>query len=104
MATSPSRPATSLRKDDGAGAGEGRPFASVLVAMQSDEVPRMKIGVGRPERGSVSDFVLAPMDGDRAAVVGAALEQSVDLLMQILTSASPVKDCSVTVKPVERQP
>jgi hypothetical protein len=44
------------------------------------------------------------MDGEREAVVGAALEQSVDLLMLILTSASPVKDCSITVRPVERQP
>ncbi len=85
-------------------AGGHRGLSSVLVAMQSDEVPRLKIGVGRPESGTVSEFVLAPMEDDRAAVVGAALDQSVDLLMQILTSASPVKDCSITVKPAPRQP
>jgi PTH1 family peptidyl-tRNA hydrolase len=85
-------------------AGGHRGLASILVAMQSDEIPRLKIGVGRPERGTVSEFVLAPMEGDRAAAVGAALDQSVDLLTQILTSATPVKDCSITVKPAGQRP
>jgi len=52
--------------------------------LQTDAMARVKVGVGRPARGtSTEDFVLKPFSGDDLPVVRAALAVAVERLLAL---------------------
>ena len=69
-------------------AGGHRGLASILVALQSEQVRRVKIGVGRPAPGRATAFVLAPMDPRRQAMVDSALDGAADLILEALAASA----------------
>jgi UDP-N-acetylmuramoyl-tripeptide--D-alanyl-D-alanine ligase len=65
-------------------AGGHRGLSSVLVAFQSDAIPRVKIGVGKPATGSASTFVTSPMEPWRRILVEDAFVHAADLVLEVL--------------------
>jgi UDP-N-acetylmuramoyl-tripeptide--D-alanyl-D-alanine ligase len=63
-------------------AGGHRGLGSILVALQSDAVRRVKVGIGRPDDGDASRFVLEPLDPERHAVVEASLAHAASLALE----------------------
>ena len=90
-------PAGSVRWRPRGSAGGHRGLASILVALQSEHVRRVKIGVGRPAPGA-SQFVLEPMDPQRQALVDGVLDDTADLILEAL-----VAPASVPGRTVERR-
>jgi UDP-N-acetylmuramoyl-tripeptide--D-alanyl-D-alanine ligase len=67
-------------------AGGHRGLGSILVALQSDAVRRVKVGIGRPGDGHASRFVLEPLDAERNAVVEASLEHAASLALEAVAA------------------
>ena len=61
-------------------------LASVIDALGGKDVPRLRIGI-RPERvvDNLTDFVLAPFDGNELPAVDAALDHVVEATRAVLT-------------------
>ena len=58
---------------------------SVLAALGTLEVKRVKVGVGRPDqKADVPDHVLTTFERDELSVVEAAVEQAADRVLALL--------------------
>ncbi len=53
---------------------------SIAAHLDSDEVPRIRIGIGNIESDSAKDFVLSGFDNNEKEIVSASLERAVDAL------------------------
>ena len=61
---------------------------SVLEALGTEEIRRVKVGIGRPEhRGDVPDHVLEPFDAEELPAVEAAVAQARDRVLALLGHA-----------------
>jgi len=60
----------------GGSAGGHKGMASIITAMGSTEVARLKIGIGRDERMDARDYVLDRFSASEEAALGAALERA----------------------------
>ena len=64
-----------LRASGGAGGHNG--MASLIEAVGSQDIPRLRFGVGRPPEGNeVIDFVLSSFSSDEAALLPAFIEKA----------------------------
>jgi PTH1 family peptidyl-tRNA hydrolase len=71
-------------------AGGHRGVASVLDVFQTDAVPRVKVGVGRPLNGkNIADYVLEPFSADARPVVDDGCRTAVDRVLALLESRPP---------------
>ena len=78
-------PIGSVRVRTRSGDGGHRGVRSVLRAFRTDEIRRVRVGVGRPERGSdLEDFVLTPFDAARLPAVHAACAEAADRALELL--------------------
>jgi PTH1 family peptidyl-tRNA hydrolase len=60
---------------------------SVIEALGTSDIRRVKVGIGRPEhKGEVSDHVLSGFDDDERPVIEQAVEEAVD---RVLTLTRP---------------
>ncbi len=72
------------------GSGGHRGVASVLAMLGTEEIPRLKLGIGRPPSGiSVPDYVLSPFRPEEEPVVEKVLELSVAAMRTILREGLP---------------
>ncbi len=72
-------PLGTLRLRPGGGAGGHHGLASCLERMGTDEVPRLRVGVGRePLPKDLTAFVLAPFDESERPVLDRAIEKAVE--------------------------
>ena len=88
-----------IRKSGSAGTHNG--MRNIVYLLESDRFPRIKVGIGGPDREhgeDMVDFVLSPMDSDTFAAVRAVpdavldlLEHGVDHAMQEFNKFQPVK-------------
>jgi PTH1 family peptidyl-tRNA hydrolase len=67
---------------------------SVLVALDTEAVRRVKVGIGRPgepgrDRDQVVDHVLSGFEAEELPVVEAACAQAVDRTLRLLESRTP---------------
>lgn len=60
----------------GGSAGGHKGMASIITALGSTQVPRLKIGIGRDERMDARDFVLDRFSAAEEAALGAVLERA----------------------------
>lgn len=70
-----------IRKSGSAGTHNG--MKSIVYLLESDQFPRIKVGLGQPDRAGgqdLADFVLSPMDSDTYAAVKAVPDAVIDLL------------------------
>ncbi|MBR5390636.1 MAG: aminoacyl-tRNA hydrolase [Clostridia bacterium] len=70
-----------IRKNGSAGTHNG--MRSILYLLESDQFPRIKVGIGHPGREEgedLADYVLSPMDSDAWAAVKAVPGAVIDLL------------------------
>jgi len=57
---------------------------SVIDALGTDDIRRVKVGVGRPEgRGHVADHVLAAFEADEEEVVSAAVDEAARRILEL---------------------
>jgi peptidyl-tRNA hydrolase, PTH1 family len=57
---------------------------SVIEALGTDDIRRVKVGVGRPEgRGHVADHVLAAFETDEEEVVSAAVDEAARRVLEL---------------------
>ena len=58
---------------------------SVIEALDTDDIRRVKIGVGRPEhKGQIPDHVLAPFEPDELPAVDEALALAADRVLDLI--------------------
>ena len=84
-----SLPAGRLRVKRSGSDGGHNGVKDIIYHLQSDQFPRIKVGVGAPEEGDLADYVLGEMDDEvRAAIktvpqaVRALIMDGVDAAMQ----------------------
>jgi PTH1 family peptidyl-tRNA hydrolase len=62
---------------------------SVIEALGTEEIRRVKVGIGRPaHKGQVPDHVLAPFDADEQPAVEAAVARARDRVLALLSSSA----------------
>jgi len=60
--------------------GGHRGMGSIIGNLGSEEIPRLKIGIGRPALGEVKDYVLKPFSREEWEVLEPTLNLAVDAL------------------------
>jgi PTH1 family peptidyl-tRNA hydrolase len=71
-------PLGTLRIRASGGSGGHRGLASIIEALGTEAFPRVRLGVGRDERGDLVDHVLHRLGGERLALVRAMTEAAAD--------------------------
>lgn len=72
-----------LRPSGSAGSHNG--LESVLVHFATEDVPRLRIGIGSPPPPmALSDYVLAPFAADEAGVLAAVLDRTAQAIRSVL--------------------
>jgi PTH1 family peptidyl-tRNA hydrolase len=72
-----------LRGSGGSGGHKG--LASILSAFNTEDVPRLRLGIGRPPgRMDPADFVLEDFDDDEREVVESVIHRGVDCLREFI--------------------
>jgi len=67
-----------LRMRPGGGSGGHRGVESVILALGTEDIPRLRVGIGRPPAGvDPADFVLAPMSEEEVGFYRSAVERAV---------------------------
>ncbi|WP_457678320.1 aminoacyl-tRNA hydrolase [Thermovibrio sp.] len=65
--------------------GGHKGVASVIEALKTTEFPRIKVGIGRPERKEeVVDFVLSPFKEEELPVINKAIERATECVIELL--------------------
>lgn len=74
-----------IRKKGSAGTHNG--MKSIIYLLQSDNFPRIKIGVGKPnENQDLADFVLSGFSKEERAYIDLTIEQAAKAVEKIVTS------------------
>jgi PTH1 family peptidyl-tRNA hydrolase len=66
--------------------GGHRGLASVIETLGTDAFPRVRLGVGREERGGLVDHVLGKFDETRLSLARAAVEAAADAVMCLIAN------------------
>jgi UDP-N-acetylmuramoyl-tripeptide--D-alanyl-D-alanine ligase len=83
-------PLGTVRPRERGSAGGHKGFASILLAFQSQRVPRVKIGVGRPPDGDIKSFVLRPFTLHQQEAVNAACERATQAVLELVKHSTPI--------------
>ncbi|MFQ5328857.1 MAG: aminoacyl-tRNA hydrolase [Thermodesulfobacteriota bacterium] len=75
-----------LRIRPSGGSGGQRGVASIISTLGTDEFPRVRVGIGRPEGGDVSGYVLSPFNSDERKVLDAVVERVSDAVETLCVS------------------
>jgi aminoacyl-tRNA hydrolase len=85
-------PIRSVRVRERSGDGGHRGVRSVLRAFRTDEIRRVRVGVGRPASGEdVERFVLEPFDPERLAAVQQACIDAADQALALLGRSERIR-------------
>lgn len=73
-----------IRLKEKGGHGGHNGIRSIMAVLGTDEFVRIKIGVGRPERGDAADYVLKPFAKEERPAMEEALSKAVDAVRLVL--------------------
>ena len=65
-------------------AGGHRGMGSIIGSLGSEEIARLKVGIGRPTFGDAKDYVLKPFTREEWMVLEPALNQAAEALILVL--------------------
>lgn len=77
-------PTGSLRIRKSGSAGTHNGMKSVVYQLQSDQFPRIRIGIGSDRRGDIIDFVVGNVSSEEKAVLEETIDQSVKAIECII--------------------
>ncbi len=77
-------PLGKIRIRGAGGSGGHKGLASVMEALGTTDIPRIRLGIGRPVDGDVVDFVLSPFLPDELPAVDAMLGRARDAVETII--------------------
>ena len=77
-------PTGKLRIRPGGSAGTHNGMRSIVETLGTENVARLRIGVGAPERGPLRDYVLDAFDAEEEPLVERAVGRAVDALVLIV--------------------
>lgn len=66
----------SIRIREKGSAGSHNGMKSIIYQIQTDQFPRVRIGIGRPEFGDLADYVLGRFPKDELAAISDAIERA----------------------------
>ncbi|MFN3504962.1 MAG: aminoacyl-tRNA hydrolase [Caldimicrobium sp.] len=66
------------------GAGGHKGVQSIIESIQSKDFPRLRLGIGKPEKGSPRDYVLSPFSEQEWSLVQKVIEAATYALESIL--------------------
>lgn len=79
-------PVGTIRIRPGGSSGTHNGMKSVIYQLQSDEFPRIRIGIGRaPEGWDLADYVLSRYTGEDAGILRQSIERAADAAAAIVT-------------------
>jgi PTH1 family peptidyl-tRNA hydrolase len=77
-------PFGAVRIKVGGGSAGHRGIASIMECCGGAEFSRLRLGIGRPQSGSVENFVLSDFSAEQSAALGDVLERATAALTDIL--------------------
>ena len=63
---------------------------SVIAELNSSSFKRLRVGIGRPEKGKTADYVLSDFAGDDEKIFNAAIERAAEAVKTVLSSGMAV--------------
>jgi PTH1 family peptidyl-tRNA hydrolase len=75
-----------LRLRQGGSDGGHNGLKSIIAELGSAGFKRLRIGIGRPEKGKTADYVLSGFEGDEEKIFAAAIDRAAEAVMTILKS------------------
>ena len=78
-------PLGQIRLRRGGGTGGHKGMESVAFHLGTFDFPRLRLGIGRPAAGEVSDYVLSPFAADEAGALDGMLTRGVEAVEAVLT-------------------
>jgi PTH1 family peptidyl-tRNA hydrolase len=73
-----------IRLRQGGSSGGHRGVESVIRELGTDQFPRLRVGIGRPESGASIDYVLAPWAAAELPVIGQSVTAAVAAVQALL--------------------
>jgi PTH1 family peptidyl-tRNA hydrolase len=73
-----------LRIKRGGGSGGHKGIESVAAALGTNDFPRLRLGIGRPSEGDLTDYVLSPFAVDEGESVEEMLTRAADSIEVII--------------------
>lgn len=71
-----------IRKKGSAGTHNG--MRNIIYLLQKDDFPRVRIGIGKPERGELKDFVLRRFSQDEKELMKDTISRAADAVLAIV--------------------
>ena len=93
-------PGTVRRRENGSSGGHNG-MQSIIVAFQTEDIRRVKVGVGKPADGDVARFVLKPFEPELRAAMASACERAAAMVFEM---ASPGGRSRKRVRPGVEKP
>lgn len=79
-------PAGTIRIRPKGSSGTHNGMKSVIYQLQSDDFPRIRIGIGKaPEGWDLADYVLGRFNGEEAKVISQSVERAAAAVVEIIT-------------------
>ena len=63
---------------------------SVIAELNSSSFKRLRVGIGRPDKGKTADYVLSDFAGDDEKIFNAAIERAAEAVKTVLSSGMAV--------------
>lgn len=71
-----------IRKKGSAGTHNG--MRNIIYLLQKDDFPRVRVGIGKPERGDLKDFVLRRFGKEESDIISDCLERAAQSVLSII--------------------